>query len=87
MEQQPQLDTSVNGGNGQGQEPEQGNLQPSADTGVQPTGVERGPGQLQPSNAGVQPIGLGQGQQQQALGFGAQPLMDDTPFDSESSRI
>lgn len=46
-------------------------------------------GNLQPTSAGagVQPIGFGQAGQQQAVGFGAQPLVDNTPFDSGSSRM
>lgn len=39
--------------------------------------------QLQPTtSAGVQFNGFGQGQQEQALGFGALPLVDNTPCDS-----
>jgi len=73
QDQQQQLGGSVSGG-----EQEQGQLQPSA-------GEEQGEeqGQLQPS-AGVEQE---QGQGQQALGLGAQPLVDNTPFDSGSSRM
>lgn len=60
-DQQQQLDSRVNGGNGQAQETEQGNLQPNADVGVQPIGVEQGQGQLHPRIAGVQPNGFVKG--------------------------
>ncbi|ONK59253.1 uncharacterized protein A4U43_C08F4550 [Asparagus officinalis] len=71
QDQQQQLDATVNGVSNQ--EQDQGQLQPSAGN------VQPGAGALQPKAGGLQWQG------QQALGFGAQPLIDNTPFDSGSS--
>ncbi|ONK80283.1 uncharacterized protein A4U43_C01F15920 [Asparagus officinalis] len=69
------------------EEEEQGKAPAASPVTAPAVGANRqiGQQQEQASGGGVQPGAGVQGQQ--SLGFGAQPLVDNTPFDSGSSRV